>query len=105
LPLFYSFETDNFAQNSLVFVSHTHGVWNNVETRRKPSKRYGHLIQSPKAGLSEMLMHHKDEVFKWIEERADEAESEEEEETKSKSKSKSRSPTKEKPAELPPGPG
>jgi histone deacetylase 6 len=52
-----------------------------------------------------MLMHHKDEVFKWIEERADEAESEEEEETKSKSKSKSRSPTKEKPAELPPGPG
>lgn len=87
-----------------------HGVWNNVETRRKPSKRYGHLIQSPKAGLSEMLMHHKDEVFKWIEERADEAESEEEEEeeeeeTKSKSKSKSRSPTKEKPVDLPPGPG
>jgi histone deacetylase 6 len=94
-----------YKDNSLVFVSHTHGVWNNVETRRKPSKRYGHLIQSPKAGLSEMLMHHKDEVFKWIEERADEAESEEEEETKSKSKSKSRSPTKEKPAELPPGPG
>ncbi|GIC90184.1 histone deacetylase hdaA [Aspergillus udagawae] len=92
-----------YKDNSLVFVSHTHGVWNNVETRRKPSKRYGHLIQSPKAGLSEMLMHHKDEVFKWIEERADEAESEEEE-TKSKSKSKSRSPTKEKPAELPPGP-
>lgn len=78
-----------------------------METRRKPSKRYGHLIQSPKAGLSEMLMHHKDEVFKWIEERADEAESEEEEEeeTKSKSKSKSRSPTKEKPVDLPPGPG
>ncbi|KAF4291467.1 hypothetical protein LV165_005248 [Aspergillus fumigatus] len=97
-----------YKDNSLVFVSHMHGVWNNVETRRKPSKRYGHLIQSPKAGLSEMLMHHKDEVFKWIEERADEAESEEEEEeeeTKSKSKSKSRSPTKEKPVDLPPGPG
>lgn len=102
----YSLEIDKFTQNSLVYVSHTHGVWNNVETRRKPSKRYGTLIQSPKAGLSEMLMHHKDEVFKWIEERADEVESEEEEESsKSKSKSKSRSPTKEKPAELPPGPG
>ena len=48
--------------------------------RRKPSKRYGHLIHSPKAGLSEMLMHHREEVFKWIEDRADEEESEREEE-------------------------
>lgn len=56
-------------QNSLVFVSHTHGVWNNSENRRKPSKRYGRLIQSPRTGLNEMLLHHKQEVFKWIEER------------------------------------
>lgn len=42
-----------------------------METRKKPSKRYGQLIQSPTTGLSEMLMRHKEEVFKWIEERAD----------------------------------
>lgn len=76
-------------QNSLVFVSHTHGVWNNVEARRKPSKRYGHLIQSPRSGLSGMLMHHREDVFKWIEERADEEESESEEEERNKSKSRS----------------
>ena len=70
--------------------------------RRKPSKRYGHLIHSPKAGLSEMLMHHREEVFKWIEDRADEEESEqeeeeEEEEEEEQDKGKnSRSPTKDK---------
>ncbi|GAB1192418.1 hypothetical protein APSETT444_001609 [Aspergillus pseudonomiae] len=77
-------------QNSLVFVSHTHGVWNTVENRRKPSKRYGHLIQSSKSGLSEMLVHHQEEVFQWIEDRADTHESEETEEEKQSS----RSPTK-----------
>ena len=70
----------NTLQNSLVFVSYIHGIWNNLETKRKASKRYGHLIHSPKAGLSEMLMHHREEVFKWIEDRADEEESEREEE-------------------------
>ncbi|KAE8167019.1 hypothetical protein BDV40DRAFT_296049 [Aspergillus tamarii] len=79
-----------YKDNSLVFVSHTHGVWNTVENRRKPSKRYGHLIQSNKSGLSEMLMHHKEEVFQWIEDRADPHESEETEEEKQPS----RSPTK-----------
>ncbi|CAK42801.1 uncharacterized protein An16g01840 [Aspergillus niger] len=83
-----------YKDNSLVFVSHTHGVWNNVETRRKPSKRYGQLVQSPKASLSEMLMHHKEEVYQWISERADVQDSEETEDEK-KPKSKSRSPTKE----------
>ncbi|OOF96755.1 hypothetical protein ASPCADRAFT_129826 [Aspergillus carbonarius ITEM 5010] len=82
-----------YKDNSLVFVSHTHGVWNSVETRRKPSKRYGQLVQSPKASLSEMLMHHKDEVYQWISERADVHDSETEEEKKPKPKS--RSPTKE----------
>ena len=61
-------------QNSLVFVSHTHGLWNTAEARRKPSKRYGQLIQSPRTGLSEMLTHHKTDVFKWIENRADDEE-------------------------------
>ncbi|GAB1210101.1 hypothetical protein APSETT445_008891 [Aspergillus pseudonomiae] len=79
-----------YKDNSLVFVSHTHGVWNTVENRRKPSKRYGHLIQSSKSGLSEMLVHHQEEVFQWIEDRADTHESEETEEEKQSS----RSPTK-----------
>lgn len=54
-----------------MFVSHTHSVWSSGFERGKPSKRYGQLIKSPATGLSEMLMCHKDEVFKWIEERAD----------------------------------
>lgn len=78
-------------QNSLVFVSQTHGVWSNVETRRRPSKRYGHLIQSPTSGLSEMLMHHREDVFKWIEDRADDEESEGEEEAEVEQQRKSQS--------------
>ncbi|KAL1964360.1 hypothetical protein VTN77DRAFT_7045 [Rasamsonia byssochlamydoides] len=70
-----------YKDNSLVFVSHTHGVWNNVEGRRRPSKRYGRLLRSPKAGLSEMLVHHKNEVFDWIESRVTATESEESEES------------------------
>lgn len=41
-----------------------------------------------------MLMHHKEEVYQWISERADVQDSEETEDEK-KPKSKSRSPTKE----------
>lgn len=85
-------------QNSLVFVSRSHGVWNSTDSRRKPSKRYGHLVQSPSLGLSEMLMHHKNDVFEFISERADVHDSEETEEEQS-----SRSPTKDKPAEAPAG--
>ncbi|PKY08662.1 histone deacetylase [Aspergillus campestris IBT 28561] len=81
-----------YRDNSLVFVSHTHGVWNNTG-QRKPSKRYGQLIQSPKAGLSEMLMHHKGDVFRWVEERADVHDSEEVEEEKRTSRSPSKKNT------------
>lgn len=73
----------------MVYVSHTHGVWNNIENRRKPSKRYGRLIRSPKAGLSEMLEHHKKDVFQWIESRSVPEESEE-----SEGNEKNQSPTK-----------
>jgi histone deacetylase 6 len=55
-------------QNSLVFVSHAHGLWHN-DSRRKPSKRYGRLIESPKTGLNEMLLHHKPNVVEWIDTR------------------------------------
>ncbi|RJE27468.1 histone deacetylase [Aspergillus sclerotialis] len=67
-------------QNSLVYVSHAHSVWDSLDPSRKPSKRYGNLIQSPKRGLSEMLHHHKEDVFRWIEERTEEKESSNEEE-------------------------
>lgn len=38
------------------------------------------LIQSPETDLSGMLARHKDDVFEWISERADEVSEEEEEE-------------------------
>ncbi|KAJ9395721.1 hypothetical protein DTO282F9_7341 [Paecilomyces variotii] len=80
-----------YKENSLVYVSHAHGVWSNFENRRKPSKRYGRLLRSPKAGLSEMLEHHKSDVFNWIDSRVSPEKSDESEEN-----GKSRSPTKEK---------
>ncbi|KAL2865025.1 histone deacetylase hdaA [Aspergillus lucknowensis] len=90
-----------YKDNSLVFVSHAHGVWKSTDTRRKPSKRYGHLLQSPRAGLSEMLMHHKGEVFDWIQRRVEPSESEETEEEKPTS----RSPTKDRTSTGIPGAG
>ncbi|KAL4795013.1 hypothetical protein BDV19DRAFT_179123 [Aspergillus venezuelensis] len=80
-----------YKDNSLVYVSHAHGLWKNAG--KKPSKRYGNLLESPKAGLSEMLMHHKSEVCAWIEERCEVLESSEDERERERGKSK-RSPTK-----------
>ncbi|KAL4782762.1 hypothetical protein BJX76DRAFT_277708 [Aspergillus varians] len=68
-----------YKNNSLVYVSYAHGLWKNP---RKPSKRYGHLLESPRAGLSEMLMHHKNEVFEWIENRVEPPDSDDTEEEK-----------------------
>ncbi|KAL5340649.1 hypothetical protein BJX70DRAFT_360823 [Aspergillus crustosus] len=81
-----------YRDNSLVFVSHSHGVWKTPG--RKPSKRYGQLLESPKGGLSEMLMHHKEKVFEWIENRVEPPDSDATEEEKPAS----RSPTKDKTA-------
>ncbi|KAJ6110855.1 histone deacetylase [Penicillium sp. IBT 16267x] len=50
-----------YRENSLVFVSHKHGVW-----EHKPSKRYGNLRKSPQATISDMLAEHKEEAFDWI---------------------------------------
>jgi histone deacetylase 6 len=63
-----------YKDNSLVYVSHKHGVWNNIEGRRRPSKRYGRLLRSPKAGLNEMLVYHQGDVFNWITSRVTPAE-------------------------------
>ncbi|KAL4805033.1 hypothetical protein BDV18DRAFT_141785 [Aspergillus unguis] len=68
-----------YKDNSLVFVSHAHGLW---KTDRKATKRYGRLIQSPESGLSNMLVHHKNEVFEWIDNRVEPSDSEETEEEK-----------------------
>ncbi|KAJ5182425.1 Histone deacetylase clr3 [Penicillium capsulatum] len=66
-----------YRENSLVFVSHAHGLWGKAE--RKPSRRYGLLRQSPRLALSEMMSEHKEEVFQWISDHADEPSDEEEE--------------------------
>ncbi|KAL3476461.1 hypothetical protein BJX99DRAFT_227752 [Aspergillus californicus] len=84
-----------YKDNSLVFVSHAHGVW---KTSRKASKRYGHLSMSPKANLSEMLVHHKEEVFKWVRDRVDPADSTDSGEERQPA---SRSPTKNKTGSTP----
>ena len=66
-------------QNSLVFVSNSHGIWATPD--RRSSKRYGQLVHSPKSDLNEMLDEHKEEVYKWISERADRAEEESDEDS------------------------
>ncbi|KAJ5177286.1 Histone deacetylase clr3 [Penicillium canariense] len=67
-----------YRDNSLVFVSESHGLWNNQD--RKPSKRYGKLYKSNKTSLNEMMAEHQPQVFEWLAERADEAVEETEDE-------------------------
>ncbi|KAJ5795323.1 Histone deacetylase class II [Penicillium paradoxum] len=67
-----------YRENSLVFVSNSHGVWASAD--RRPSKRYGQLVRSPKSDLNEMLDEHKEEVFTWISDRADRLDDETDEE-------------------------
>lgn len=62
-----------------MFVSNSHGIWD-IQDRR-PSKRYGKLVHSPKFDLNEMLDEHKEEVYKWISERADRVEEESDEDS------------------------
>ncbi|KAJ5146545.1 Histone deacetylase superfamily [Penicillium bovifimosum] len=67
-----------YRENSLIFVSRTHGVW---DVDRKPSKRYGQLIRSPRTGLNDMLAAHEEEVYKWISDRADHVDEDTEEDS------------------------
>ncbi|KAJ5948031.1 hypothetical protein N7466_001046 [Penicillium verhagenii] len=55
-----------YRENSLVFVSHEHGIWDH-----KLSKRYGLLRKSPQSYLDDMVGQHKQEVFDWISGRID----------------------------------
>ncbi|QSS62971.1 histone deacetylase hda1 [Histoplasma capsulatum] len=67
-----------YKENSLVFVSHLHGVWAGPENSRKLSKRYGRLIPSMNVGLNEMLNAHKEDVIKFITDRLEEDEEDDE---------------------------
>lgn len=69
-----AFLTTWYKENSLVFVSRTHGLWK----RDKVYKRSGKTIKSLETELSDMLPYHMESVFKWIAERADEPEKEDE---------------------------
>ncbi|EZF22576.1 hypothetical protein H112_04632 [Trichophyton rubrum D6] len=61
-----------YKENSLVFVSHRHMVWEGQENKQKQYKRYGRLVKSTAAHtLNEMLVNHRADVFKWIEERVE----------------------------------
>ncbi|CEJ59885.1 Putative Histone deacetylase HdaA [Penicillium brasilianum] len=60
-----------YRDNSLVFVSGSHGIWKDQD--RKPSKRYGRLYKSEKSTLGEMMTENQQQVFEWLAERADEA--------------------------------
>lgn len=62
-----------------MFVSDSHGIWTSLD--RRPSKRYGQLVHSPKTDLNEMLDEHKEEVFKWISDRADRTEEDSDEDS------------------------
>ena len=55
-----------YIDNSIVFVSHTHSLWN---AERKTSKRYGKLQKSPAKQLHDMIALHKEEALAFIQAR------------------------------------
>ncbi|WEW56248.1 Histone deacetylase hda1 [Emydomyces testavorans] len=65
-----------YKEHSLIYVSYHHNAFKNPETKR-PSKRYGRLLRSPKTTLNEMLLSHMKDVTKWIEDQIDEETEEE----------------------------
>ncbi|KAI9697741.1 MAG: Histone deacetylase hda1 [Bogoriella megaspora] len=54
-----------FLRKSAIFVSRTHAVWQ-IELKKKRSKRFGLLVQSDYANMNEMLVGHRDEVFRML---------------------------------------
>ncbi|KAL1959893.1 hypothetical protein VTO42DRAFT_561 [Malbranchea cinnamomea] len=69
-----------YKENSLVFVSDQHTVFDTGPNARKPSKRYGNLKPVKERTLNEMVLKHREEVWQWMQERCvsdqDETESE-----------------------------
>jgi len=54
-----------YKSNTLNFISKTHHVWD-PDRQRKPSKRYGTLIESSQVGVNDMLTEHQEDVEGWI---------------------------------------
>jgi histone deacetylase 6 len=54
-----------YHDSSLIFVTPEHNFWCS-ELSRKPKKRFGKVIQSPKQTITDMLIEHKDDVFELI---------------------------------------
>lgn len=50
--------------HSMVFVSQEHNWWSTEHDRRRSTKRFGRVAQSPKTSVSDMLHFHKDQVFR-----------------------------------------
>ena len=54
-----------YRANSLNFVANNHLVWD-IDSTKKPSKRFGNLVRSPVSGLNDMLIQHQKEVQGFI---------------------------------------
>ena len=57
-----------YARSSLIYVSHVHPAWD--PARKKFSRKFGNLKQSPAEGLSRMLREHREQVRAFLLERA-----------------------------------
>ena len=54
-----------YRANSVNFVANNHLVWD-IDSSKKPSKRFGNLVRSPVNGLNDMLGQHQEEVQGFI---------------------------------------
>jgi histone deacetylase 6 len=54
-----------YRDNSRVFVSKTHQLWQKAE-QKKLSKRYGRVESTEETGLHAMMMMHRKDVTEWI---------------------------------------
>jgi histone deacetylase 6 len=68
-------------QNSLVIVSRDHYLWSRLEEGKGLSKRYGNVKATHDEPLHQMLLTHRDEIWRFIEQRigSDDDETEDEE--------------------------
>ncbi|KAI9853167.1 MAG: Histone deacetylase hda1 [Thelocarpon superellum] len=62
-----TFFADWYKRNSLVFVNQNHLIF--APGRKALKRKFGHIIRSPKDGMSDMLAFHQGEVQQWIEAR------------------------------------
>ncbi|KAL9080214.1 MAG: hypothetical protein Q9157_000997 [Trypethelium eluteriae] len=58
-----------FYQHSLIFVARKHGLW---DRDRKPRKKFGRLVESAYDDLNEMLVGHREQVMRLLEQETEE---------------------------------